>query len=64
METQHIMNSENYLEKEKWNWRNQVLDFSLYYKTAVITPVWYSHKKQTYRSMEQDRKPSDKPAHL
>ena len=26
--------------------------------------VWYWHKNQKYRSMEQDRKPRNKPMHL
>ena len=37
--------------------------FSLYYKFIVIKTVWYSHTK-TYRWMEQDRKPRDKPTHI
>ena len=64
MEIQKNSNSQNNLEKEEWNWRNQ--------------PVWlqailqiYSHQdsmvlaqRQKYTSMKQNRKPRDKSTHL
>ena len=38
-------------------------DYRLYYKATVKT-VQYWHKKQKYRSMEQNRKPRDESMHL
>jgi len=63
MEIQETLNSQSSLEKEEWNWWDQ--------------PAWlqtilqsYSHQdsmvlaqRQKYRSMEQNRKPRDKPTH-
>ena len=39
-------------------------DFRLYYKATVIKTVIVLTQKQKYRSMEQDRKPRNKPKHL
>ena len=64
METQQTLNSQNNLEKEKRSWRNQA-------PCLQTTLQSYSNKdsvvlapKQKYRSMEQDRKPRDKPMHI
>ena len=41
----------------------RLLDFRLYYKATVIKTM-VLEPKQKYRSMEQDRKPRDKPTHI
>ena len=59
-----LQNSQSNLEKEEWSWNNQpswlqtVLQSYSYHGTIVLA------QNQKYRSMEQDRKPSDKPMHL
>ena len=64
METWKTPNSQSNLEKEKQSWRNQAP-----WPQSIVQS--YSHQnsmvlaqKQTYRSMEQDRKPRNKPTHL
>ena len=39
-------------------------DFKLYYKSVIIKTVWYWHKKQTLRSMEQNREPRNGPTNV
>ena len=39
-------------------------EFRLYHKAAVTKTVLYWHKKKTYRSMEQNGAPQNKPMHL
>ena len=64
METQKTPNSQSNLEKEKWSWRNQaprlqtILQSYCNQESIVLT------QKQKYRSMEQGRKPRDKPTHI
>ena len=64
METQKPPNSQGNLEKEKWNWRNQA-------PTLQTIPQSYSRQdsmvlaqKQKFRSVEQHRKPRNKPMHI
>ena len=64
METQIIPNSHSNPEKEKWSWRNQTpwlqttLQSYSNQNSMVLVP------KQKYRSMGQDRKPTNKLMHL
>ena len=64
MEIQKTSNSQSNLEKEEWNWRNQpgrlqaLLQSHSYQDSMVLA------QRQTYRSMEQNRKPRDKSTHL
>ena len=63
METQKTLNSQSSLEGKKRSWRIRLHDLRLYYKATVIKTIWSWHKTEI-RSMEQDRKPRDKPMHL
>ena len=63
MEIQKIPISQSNLEKEKQSWRNQAPNFTLYYKASHLDSMVLAQKEK-YRSMEQDRKPRDKPTHL
>ena len=64
METQKTPSSQSNLEKEKQGWRNQVSWLQTILQGYSNQDNMVLAQKQKYRSMEQDRKPRDKPMHL
>ena len=64
METQKTPNSKSNLEKEKWSWRNQAPWLQTILQSYSNQDRMILAQKQKYRSMEQDRKPRDKPTHI
>ena len=64
METQKTLNSQSNLEKEKWSWRNQAPGLQTILRSYSNQDSMVLAQKQKYRSMEQDRKPRDKPMHI
>ena len=58
------LNSQSNLEKEKWSWRNQAPWLQTILQNYSHQDSMVLAQKQTYRSMEQDRKPRNKPTHL
>ena len=57
MEIQNTSNSQSNLEKEEW--RLQALLQSHSHQDSMVPA-----QRQKYRSIEQNRKPRDKPTHL
>ena len=64
METQKTLNIQSNLEKEKWSWRNQAPWLQTILQSYSNQDSMGLAQKQKYRSMEQDRKPRDKPTHI
>ena len=64
METQKTPNNQNNLEKEKRSWRNQAPRLQTILQSHSNQDSMVLALKQTYRSMEQDRKHRDKPTHI
>ena len=63
METQKTLNSRSNPEKEKQSWRNQAPQLQTIPQSCSNQDSVVLAQKQKYRSMEQDRKPRDKPMH-
>ena len=64
METQKTLKSQSNLEKEKWSLRNQAPRHQTILQSYSNQNSMILAQKQKYRSMEQDRKPRDKPMHI
>ena len=64
METQKTPNSQSKLGKEKRSWRNQAPWLQTILQSYSNQDSMVLAQKQKYRSMEQDRKPRDKPMHI
>ena len=63
METQNTLNSQNSLEKEEYNWRNQPFWLQIILQSYSHQDSMVLAEKQKYRPMEQDTKPRNKPMH-
>ena len=61
VETQKTPNSQSNLEREKLSWRNQAPKLQTILQSYSNQDSMVLTQKQKYRSMEQDRKPRDKP---
>ena len=64
METQKTSNSQSNLEKEAGKWRNQPACLQTILQSNSHQDSMVLAQRQTYRSMEQNRKPGDKTTHL
>ena len=64
LEAQKTQNSQRHPEKEKWSWMNQTLGLQTIRQSNNHQNRMVLAQRQTYRSVEQDRKPRIKPTHL
>ena len=64
METHKTLNSQSNLEKEKQSWKNQTPGLQTILQSYSNQDSMVLAQKQKYRSMEQDRKPRDKPMNI
>ena len=64
MEAQKTPSSQSSLEGKKRSWRNQIPWLQTILQCYSNEDNLVPSQKQKHRSMEQDRKPRDKPTHL
>ena len=64
IETQKASNSQNNLEKEKWNWRNHTFWLQTILQSYSHPDSMVLAQRQKYRSMVHNRKSRDKSTHL
>ena len=64
METQKTMNCQSNHEKEKQRWKKQAPWFQTILQSCGHQISVVLAQKQTYRSVEQDRKPRIKPMNI
>ena len=64
MEIQNTSNSQSNLEKEEWNWRNQLTCLQALLQSHSHQDSMVLAQRQKYRSMEQNGKPRDKSTHI
>ena len=63
-ETQKTSNSQSNFEKEKWSWKNEAPWHHTILQSYSNQDSKVLIQKQKYRSINQDRKPRDKPIYL
>ena len=64
MKVQKTSNSQSNLEKEEWNWRNQLAWLQTLLQSHSHQDSVVLAQRQKYRSMDQNRKPRDKSTNL
>ena len=64
MEIQKTSNSQSNLEKEEWNWRNQLAWLQALLESHSDQDSMVLAQRQKYTSMEQNRKLRDKSTHI
>ena len=57
MEIQKTLNSQSYLEKEEWNWRNQPAWLQTILQSHTHQDSMVLAQRQKYRLVEQNREP-------